>query len=147
MHEPARDLLPLGQRQGQSRTLPQWRPDAARRTNVSKDRGRSLAEHPTDRLEPFALTPAVPELGTLGCCKEPSLRSYSHDTPPPPAKVKCCADRLRSSPEADLSDPIGKPACSGVPIDMRRVNLAIKLDGDRGNFRTPRAHQDLGRGA
>ena len=50
-------------------------------------------------------------------------------------------------PEADPLDTISKPACSGVPIDMRRVNLAIKLDADRGNFRTPRAHQDLGRGA
>jgi hypothetical protein len=30
-----------------------------------------------------------------------------------------------SRPEADLPHPISKPACSGVPVNMRRVDLAV----------------------
>ena len=92
------------------RTSPRRRPDAAGRADVREDRGRALAEDPADRLEPFALVAIGPRSRhSHAAVKKRRFRRCRITLHLRLGKVKCCADRLRSPPEAAVQGRRNRP--------------------------------------
>jgi hypothetical protein len=76
--EIARDLLSLHQRQRQPGASPQRRHDSAAGSDVIENARGRLAERAADRTQPFALSPALPELGALRRAKPHTMILFLH---------------------------------------------------------------------
>ena len=109
VHQAARDLLALRHRQRQPGASSRRRLDAAARPQVRKIEEDGLPKARPIDFRPSPFSPSLPNLRALSRRVESSLRSSSHDTPPPSSKVKCCDDRLRSPPKAERDPRPSQP--------------------------------------
>src|SRR5215469_12069375 len=82
VHQVAGNLFAFVKAQRQPRTTTHLRPNPTVGPQVRKDHRGGLPEYPTDRFEPFASLPPIPDLRALSRCEEPALRTLMHDTSP-----------------------------------------------------------------